>query len=306
MQPKTDSDQEILNSEEDMPFETLRRPFRRPRENLATCPISLCRDEKGEWTKWVLERLDEQQLATYNEYMKLVNQQPVLAKISVNNHLRFLNGSKWNIKTAFDFMMASEKYRIDTKIEETTLDMIQPVVDMNYVVTHGHDRVGRPIMWINIQNYNPNLMTRDQAMHFMCYLIDYAGTLMKPNVDQYLIVCDMLNFGWSKFNMEIMKACIEVSGVSFFFPSFFQTLYSQRVYKVLVLNPGYVFSMMYSSVKPFLLERQRQRIVFVETGKEAIKNELLKLISEETIPSNFGGMAPELESLKQKFPPYYT
>jgi hypothetical protein len=48
----------------------------------------------------------------------------MLANVSVNNHLRFLNGSKWNIKTAFDFMMASEKYRIDNKIEETTLEMI--------------------------------------------------------------------------------------------------------------------------------------------------------------------------------------
>ena len=52
-----------------------------------------------------------------------------LAKISVNNHLRFLNGSKWNIKTAFDFMMASEKYRyVDVSPHQEALEMVIKVV----------------------------------------------------------------------------------------------------------------------------------------------------------------------------------
>jgi len=58
-----------------MPFTTARnRHFLRPRENLATCPASQCKDEKGDWTKWVLERLDESQKKVYDEYMVLVRE----------------------------------------------------------------------------------------------------------------------------------------------------------------------------------------------------------------------------------------
>jgi hypothetical protein len=37
----------------------------RPRENLARVPVERCKDSEGNWTKWVVERLDEVQMAAY-------------------------------------------------------------------------------------------------------------------------------------------------------------------------------------------------------------------------------------------------
>lgn len=48
----------------------------------------------------------------------------------------------------------------------------------------------------------------------MCYLIDYIGTLMSANVDQFIIIFDMADFGYKNFSLDMWKACIEVSGVS--------------------------------------------------------------------------------------------
>lgn len=172
------------NTDDDNPFgQKKKRAFKRPRENYATCPVEKCKNEKGEWTKWVIERLDETQLKAYNDYMKLVKEQPHLSQITVNNHLRFLNGNKWDINKAFSFMMNAEKYRKDNKLDETTQEFIKPLVDMNYVKTWGHDRLGRPILWLKIKNYKPEASTREQGMGFMAYLIDYMGTLMTPNID---------------------------------------------------------------------------------------------------------------------------
>ena len=35
------------------------RQFKRLRENYQLCPVDQCKDKNGNWTKWVLERMDE-------------------------------------------------------------------------------------------------------------------------------------------------------------------------------------------------------------------------------------------------------
>lgn len=43
--------------------------------------------------------------------MQLIIGQPHLNHISVNNHLRFLNGCKWNAAKALEYLNAAEKFR---------------------------------------------------------------------------------------------------------------------------------------------------------------------------------------------------
>lgn len=49
----------------------------------------------------------------------------------------------------------------------------------------------------------------------MCYFLDYVSAIMTKNVDQSILISDMLDFGSAHFSMELMRAAIEVSGVSF-------------------------------------------------------------------------------------------
>jgi len=51
-------------------------------------------------------------------------------------------------------------------------------------------------------------------MRFMCYFLDYIAAIMTSNVDQGVLIIDMEDFSTSHFSMELMKAAIEVSGVS--------------------------------------------------------------------------------------------
>jgi hypothetical protein len=57
-----------VDSDSDIPFDDpdQERRFKRPIENLAYCPPEKCKDEKGEWTKWVIERLDDAQRKQYD------------------------------------------------------------------------------------------------------------------------------------------------------------------------------------------------------------------------------------------------
>ena len=62
----------------------------RPRENLDRCPVHACKDENGNWTRWVLERLDENQMKVYEQYREILKDEPLLDWMSENYHMRFL------------------------------------------------------------------------------------------------------------------------------------------------------------------------------------------------------------------------
>ncbi len=77
------------------------------------------------------------------------------------------------------------------------------------------------------------------------------------------------------------------------------------MYRVFNLNGGMIFSGIYWSIKPFLLERQRNRAVFVDSTQQAIKDALTTLIDLDQIPTEYGGTADSLENTKQTFPSHY-
>ena len=49
----------------------LRRNGGRPRENLTQIAGHLCKDQEGNWTKWVLERCSESERLAYDEMTKM-------------------------------------------------------------------------------------------------------------------------------------------------------------------------------------------------------------------------------------------
>ena len=123
--------------------------------------------------------------------------------------------------------------------------MIVPMIEMNYVKHFGWDKVGRPVLWFQMKNFNPLDLENEMTTRWMVYLIDYVGSIMKPNVDQFIMVLDLKDFGYANFSLEIFKASANITG----------TLYSGRMAKAVMLNSSTFFSWTWSSMKVFLLER---------------------------------------------------
>ena len=48
----------------------------RKRENLEICEVNKCKDENGNWTKWVIERLDNEQKEAYEKIKLLLQSDP--------------------------------------------------------------------------------------------------------------------------------------------------------------------------------------------------------------------------------------
>ncbi len=78
----------------------IKMPFKRPQENQEEIDPQLCKDAEGNWTKWVIERLDDKEMTIFNQFKDLIVDKPIASSCSVNKQLRTLVSCKWNAKSA--------------------------------------------------------------------------------------------------------------------------------------------------------------------------------------------------------------
>ena len=84
------------------------------RESFETCDVELCRDQDGNWTKWVLERATEEQLRDLAEMRRrLAEQDEPLDHLTDNCLLRFLNGYAWRFEPCLEGLINAEKLRTE-------------------------------------------------------------------------------------------------------------------------------------------------------------------------------------------------
>ena len=79
-----------------------------------------CKDSEGNWTKWVVERLTEEQKAAYDELSELCKQDPLVSWLSDNPKIRFLQGYNFDVKMSFDCLVDAEKWRYDNNCDTLT------------------------------------------------------------------------------------------------------------------------------------------------------------------------------------------
>ena len=73
---------------------------------------------------------------------------------------------------------------------------------------------------------------------------------MEPNVDQFILIADLQDFGYKNFSLDMWRTAIEVANVSSSFANLpFQYMFSMRVFRILVMNSSSVFSFIYGTIK---------------------------------------------------------
>ena len=92
-------------SEEEREFWLIRkaniRNGGRPRENPLVdhrlVPAESCRRADGTYTKYILERMTDEQRVLFEEFDKMCEDHIVTSWLSVNHRIRFLSGEKFNV-----------------------------------------------------------------------------------------------------------------------------------------------------------------------------------------------------------------
>ena len=80
-------------------------------------------------------------------------------------------------------MVDAEQFRIDNKLDETTLEQIRIPNSLGFFRIHGHDKCKRPLVWIRGAKLDPTQLTRESSFRFAAYTLDYCSAQMAPTVD---------------------------------------------------------------------------------------------------------------------------
>jgi hypothetical protein len=94
---------------------------RRPCENTTKVSAAECKDQDGNWTKWILARLDKKQSEAYMKLLVLIrddkqSEELKLGDLTENHLLRYLNCSSFNPGKALKKIIKSEKEMIEMKM----------------------------------------------------------------------------------------------------------------------------------------------------------------------------------------------
>lgn len=180
------------------------------RENMTVVPSHQCKDPAtGEWTKWVKERLTEEQLQMFTRMREtLTTLEPPLDYLSDNHVMRFLNSLQWDFDEALRYLRDAERLRIEYDCNHLHLhvDEFQETIDSKAWVFNGcYDRVGRPIFFLRFENWNTAALDPRELTRFYCWLLDKLACSMKANVDQYIMIYDFNGMGFGNFSMAHCK-----------------------------------------------------------------------------------------------------
>ena len=98
------------------------------RENLETVTAEECKQD-GQWTKWVIERCNEEQKQMFYDLRARLEKQGYWY-LSDNNVLRYLNSYLWNIDTAEMRLVNTEKWRVENDCMKVNINEVKNEIDM--------------------------------------------------------------------------------------------------------------------------------------------------------------------------------
>ena len=113
-------------------------------------------------------------------------------------------------------------------------------------------------------------------MRYLCYTLDTIAANMKSNVDQYVMVYDFNNCGYSNFGKSHAKDILK----------FLQIVYCDRQYKTFIIRIPWVANAIKSMIMPFLHPRTVAKFNFLGSDW---KDKLIENFGPDNLPEEYGG-----------------
>eukprot|EP01088_Endostelium_zonatum_P015546 TRINITY_DN386_c2_g1_i1.p1 TRINITY_DN386_c2_g1~~TRINITY_DN386_c2_g1_i1.p1 ORF type:complete len:304 (-),score=85.07 TRINITY_DN386_c2_g1_i1:139-1050(-) len=177
-------------------------------------------------------------------------------------------------------------------------DLIKPITIRSELIQHkaflgAHNNLGRPILSVIARNHLPENTTQDMVLKFAAFLAESTMNeiIETPGVSSYDLVISLKGFGYH--NLDIGSAKEGAHVLQRYFPG-------DMLGRIFCVNNPFFLSVMFNSVKPFLLEKIKRKINFLkhtedlyDVEEEDPKNpgRMVKIFSPEMFIPEFGGTA---------------
>lgn len=156
---------------------------------------------------------------------------------------------------------------------------IQTEIAQNKMFLGGVDKKARPVLVVlgrkHFQNTN-----QDEFKRFVVYGLDKICSRMPAGQEKFLGIGDLQGWGYSNSDIRGYVGALSI----------LQDCYPERLGKLFIVHAPRIFTAVWKIVCPFIDNKTKTKIVFVEDKK--LKSTLLEDIDESQLPDIYGGKLP--------------
>ena len=209
--------------------------------------------------------------------------------------LRFLRARKFDLVKTMEMFKKFLQWRIDMKVDELRENYeMENLIEIKKVYPHGYhrtDKLGRPVY---IELYDKTkveelfkITTEEKMVKYYIkqyerqvkYIFPACSAVVQKPVEQSCTILDANGIG-------IFSLVGPIKGFVKIASDIGQDYYPEMLGKMTIVNVGLFFRAIWTMVKGFIDPKTQAKISLL---KSSYKEELLKLIDEDKLPSFFGG-----------------
>ena len=209
--------------------------------------------------------------------------------------LRFLRARKFDLVKTMEMFKKVLKWRIDMKVEEINQSYeLENLIEIKKLYPHGYhrtDKLGRPIYIELYDKTDVNelfkITTEDKMIKYYIkqyerqvkYIFPACSAVVQRPVEQSCTILDANGIG-------VFSLVGPIKGFLKLASDIGQDYYPEMLGKMTIVNVGFLFRAIWSMIKGFIDAKTQAKISLLKSN---YKDDLLKIVDEDKLPSFFGG-----------------
>ncbi|XP_034216019.1 phosphatidylinositol transfer protein 3-like isoform X2 [Prunus dulcis] len=192
---------------------------------------------------------------------------------------RFLHARDFDISQASAMLLKYLKWR-RTFVPNGFISAseVPNQIAQNKMFLQGSDKKGRPIAVVfGNRHFQDGLK---EFKRYVVYGLDKTCERIPPGQEKFIAIGDLEGWGYSNSDIRGYLGALSI----------LQDYYPERLGKLFIVHAPLVFMTVWKIVYPFIDNKTKKKIVFVEN--KMLKSTLLEEIDESQLPEIYGGQLP--------------
>ncbi|KAJ4834806.1 hypothetical protein Tsubulata_013972 [Turnera subulata] len=147
----------------------------------------------------------------------------------------------------------------------------------NKLFMQGVDKQNRPVVVVFGGRHKPYKASLEEFKRFVAYTLETICARMPAGQEKFISIADLEGWGYTNSDIRGYLAALSI----------LQDCYPERLGKLLIVHSPYIFMTAWKAVYPFIDNKTKKKIIFVENKK--LRSTLLADIDESQLPDIYGG-----------------
>ncbi|EAR84495.1 divergent CRAL/TRIO domain protein (macronuclear) [Tetrahymena thermophila SB210] len=174
-----------------------------------------------------------------------------------NQAVRLLWAQDFHVEKAFAMWQKWISWRLKIGADDIKEEDIAQEYQRGRAFWHGKDKQNNPCLVVKVKNHIPGVSS-DIMVKYVLFLIEEAiQKSEEAGTGMISIIWDREGFSIKNVDYKLFETFKSLNQI-------IQDNYAERIQKVYILYPNWFFKTIYALVKPFLTERTKQKVLFVD------------------------------------------